>query len=86
MQEISVLIAGLNLRFDTAQRISLSIAQEDNSEPMTLSWYDKKKERFSPNIEECTPEGLPAWEAYAKNRGGRLKINLNQGEYIFIYT
>jgi len=53
-------------------------------DPMLLSWYERKSGRFSPNV-ACCGQDEPAWMIYAKNRGARVSVNVNQGEYVFLF-
>jgi hypothetical protein len=51
---------------------------------MLLSWFQGKTGESYPNM-ECGPGDKPAWITYAESRGGDLVIDINQGQYIFIY-
>lgn len=51
---------------------------------MLLAWYEQEGGRFSPCV-ECCGEDEPAWVVYAKSRGGQLQVEVNKGEYIFIF-
>ena len=55
--------------------------QED---PMLLSWYQGKTGESYPNL-ECGPGDKPAWIVFAESRGGDLTIDVNEGQYIFIF-
>ncbi len=86
MKEISITISGYRLDYAAARDITQVIAERDNPDTMLMAWFDSKLNRQSPPVVECSPEGLPGWEAYGKNHGGRLRISINDGEYVFIYT
>lgn len=40
--------------------------------------------RASPEVPEC--QRNPGWLAYAESHGGNVKVEINQGEYVFIYA
>ncbi len=70
--------------FAAARRLARAQAQTVASDPMLLAWYDRRRGRSSPQL-DCCREDLPAWLAYALNRGANLIINVNQEEYIFCF-
>ena len=86
MQKISLTTNGLNLDWDLARDLALTIASHGGEEVMLMSWYDKKRDKFSPSCCQCDIKEGPAWEIYGKNHGGRLRISINADEYVFIYT
>ena len=86
MKEISIDVKGTSLDFHAAQSIAKSIASEDNPDTTAMAWFDKKSDRHSPSTVECNSKGIPGWEEYGRNHGGRKKISINEDEYIFIYT
>ena len=86
MQDVKVTISGLDFDFEYAQGIARSIAAKKNPETDLMAWYDKKQERHSPSIVECNKAGIPGWEEYGRHHGGTLKVEINKGEYVFIYT
>lgn len=74
-----------DLDFEKARNAALERAKTYDSEPMLLAWFDMKKGRHSPEV-PCDKEGGdPGWVTYAKSRGGNLTVNINHGEYIFIF-
>jgi Domain of unknown function (DUF5619) len=74
-----------NLGFDRAKDAAISRVRKYDTDPMLLSWYDGKKGKESPS-ESCEgEEGEPGWVNYTKARGGNLTVNVNHGEYIFIF-
>jgi hypothetical protein len=54
------------------------------ADPMLLSWYQGKTGESYPNL-ECGPGDKPAWIVYAESRGGDLTIDINEGQYVFVY-
>jgi hypothetical protein len=70
---------------DVARKAALERVKKYDSDPMLLAWYERKSGRISPR-ESCEGEGgQPGWVNYAKNRGADLSVNVNHGEYIFIF-
>jgi hypothetical protein len=59
-------------------------ANETVADPMLLSWYQGKTGESYPNM-ECGPGDKPAWIVFAESRGGDLTIDINDGQYIFIF-
>ena len=72
------------LDFSTAKNIAKQKATEMENDPMLLSWYNGKTGESYPNL-ECGPGDKPAWITYAESRGGDLTIDINDGQYVFIY-
>ena len=70
--------------FATAYTTAKTKAREINKDAMLLSWYCKKTGEFSPKV-ECSYKEKPAWLIFAEARGANLTIDINDGEYIFIY-
>jgi len=77
-------IADRDLDFVEAHAIAKQKAKEFSADPMLLSWYQGKTGKYYPDI-ECGRSDKPAWVLYAESRGGDTAININNGEYIFIY-
>jgi hypothetical protein len=72
------------LEFAEAKDLARQKAQAHCTDPMLLSWFQGKTGKSYPNM-ECGPGDKPAWITYAESRGGDLVIDINQGQYIFIY-
>ena len=73
-----------NLEFTKAKDMAKRAAQEICDDPMLLSWYQGDTGESYPNI-ECGRGDQPAWIVYAESRGGDITIDINEGQYIFIY-
>ena len=58
--------------------------KDRQAEPMLLSWYQGKTGESYPNM-ECGPGDKPAWIVFAESRGGDLTIDVNEGQYVFIF-
>ncbi len=83
MAEIRVTVTGCELDFDMAQRLARALASRQGAEPMLLAWLDRRRGQVSPDIPEC--QRLPGWLAYAHGHGGDFKVNINEGEYVFVF-
>ena len=81
---VIIRVDGSNLSLKNARLIADQKAAEFASEPMLMGWYEKRSGRFSPNV-ECCSEEKPGWIVYAESRGGRITIDINDEEYVFIY-
>ena len=83
-KHIKIKIDNLDLYFAEAKDIAKQKAKETCADPMLLSWYQGKTGESYPNL-ECGPGDKPAWITYAESRGGDLTIDINDGQYVFIY-
>ena len=81
---IKIQIDNPNLNFEEAKDLAKQKAKETCDDPMLLSWYQGKTGESYPNL-ECGPGDKPTWIVYAKSRGGDLTIDINEGQYVFIY-
>jgi hypothetical protein len=72
------------LDFEAAKDLAKQKAREFGADPMLLSWYRGETGESYPNL-ECGPGDKPAWITYAETRGGDLTIDINRGQYVFIY-
>lgn len=74
-----------DLDFERAREAALRRVKKYDSDPMLVGWYDGKRGKQSPS-EGCEDEeSEPGWVRYAKAHGGNLTVNINDGEYVFIY-
>jgi len=75
---------GETLDFSSAKRLADELASSTISEPMVIAWYDGIKGEEHPQVKEC--QHKPGWLAYAEGHDGRLRIDVNENQYSFIYT
>ena len=54
------------------------------TEPMLIAWYDGQKGEEHPHVPEC--QHKPGWLAYAESHGGRIRVDVNDGEFSFIFA
>jgi len=73
-----------DLDFAEAKDLAKQKAKETCADPMLLSFYQGKTGESYPNL-ECGTGDKPAWIVYAESRGGDLTIDINEGQYVFIY-
>ncbi len=89
-QTISAGVQGVALDYAAAHRLAAVLAgqaalDEKIGEPMLVAWFDGKNRTGHPDVQECTGEA-PGWRAYAASHGGRIEVNINGGEFIFIFA
>ena len=70
--------------FQTARDLAFEVARQHGSDPMLLAWFDRKRQRYSPQV-ECCGEDKPSWLVYAESRGGDIVVDINDLEYVFIF-
>lgn len=81
---VCVTVADKDLDFVTAKELAKEKARTLSRDPMLLSWYSGKTGAYSPTFECGDPE-KPAWIVFAEARGGDLTIDVNDGEYLFLF-
>ena len=84
MENIKLQVDDSALDFSKARDLAKEKARESCNDPMLLSWRNGKTGEFYPRF-ECGSGGRPPWIVFAEARGGNLTIDINDGEYIFIY-
>ena len=83
-KHIELKIDNPDLNFAAAKDIAKQKAKAVCDDPMLLSWYQGKTGESYPNL-ECGPADKPTWIVFAESRGGNLTIDINEGQYVFIY-
>ena len=73
-----------NLSFVQAKDIAKAKAKEIAEDPMLLSWYNGRNGEYFPKV-ECGVRDKPVWIVFAESRGADIAVNINDGEYIFLY-
>lgn len=86
MKDIIVNISGDTLSQQQAQRIGQLIAEHDNPEAIVISRFNRLANACSPCCLKGEIGHKPGWEVYGENHGGRLKISINDGDYVFIFS
>ena len=74
---------------DYMQAMQLANKQAENEigEHMLLAWYDKDRDFESPqHASEChVNSAIPGYIDYALYHGATLKIDIEQGRFVFFY-
>ena len=81
---IKIRIDEPGLDFVTAKDVARQKARELADDPMLLSWYNGKTGEYFPKL-ECGTWDKPVWIIFAESRGADIAVNINDGEYIFLY-
>ena len=84
MQHITITLKQEEADFESARQRAREIAATDNPEAEIISWHNRDTKSQSPCCLRCDFDGVPGWEVFGKNHGGRLKIDVNEGQYVFI--
>ena len=84
VENIKMQIDDPSLDFSRAKDLAKEKARKRCKDPMLLSWKNGKTGEFYPRF-ECGNRGKPPWIVFSEARGGNLTIDINDGEYIFIY-
>lgn len=81
IKEIDVSVQGLSLDYNTAH----ALASKAAGVAMLVAWYGGKNNAGYPEVQECTGN-KPGWLAYAESHGANLAVNINSGEFIFVFV
>ena len=83
---IKVKVLNRSVSFEDASNVAKAIASVYSKTSMLVAWYDKKADRFFPQVACCDcGDGRPTWEIYADSRSATLKVDMNEGDFIFIF-
>lgn len=83
-ETIKLTVEGKEIDFSLARRLSEDLVSTIVTEPMLIAWFDGKKNEEHPEVPEC--QHKPGWIAYAQGHGGRIRVDVNETEYSFIYA
>jgi len=86
MQEIKIQISDSEISQETAQEMALLLAERQNPETMVIARRNRLLNSCSPCCLKGNLGEKPGWEVYGESHGGRLKITVNNGDYVFICT
>lgn len=84
-REIDVSVKGVALDYAAAHILAGALAEKAAGETMLVAWFDGKNNAGYPEVQECTGD-KPGWLAYAESHGGNLGVNINGGEFIFVFA
>jgi len=85
VKEIAVSIQGVALDYAAAHILASALAEKAAGETMLVAWFDGNNKVGYPEVQECTGD-KPGWLAYAESHGGNLEVNVNGGEFIFVFA
>ena len=81
---IKLRIEDPDLNFEKACDLSRIRAREIDKDAMMLAWFNRRNGEGFPDY-DCGAGDKPPWRVFADARGGNLTIDVNDGEFIFIY-
>lgn len=70
-----------------AMKLANGIADEKLKDYMLLSWYDRDRDFESPqHSSECHENSaVPGYVDYGLHHGARLKVDIENGRFVFFY-
>lgn len=72
------------LDFERAKDIAKQKMKEVSADSMLLAWCNHKTGDHYPTI-KCGSSDKPAWIIWAASRGGDYTVDINDGEWVFIF-
>lgn len=72
------------LDYPRARQLAEELAAGQLGDSLLVAWFDGQKNEEHPQVAEC--QHKPGWLAYAQGHGGRLRIDVNDGEFSFVYA
>lgn len=85
MHTVDITIQGVPLDYATARAVVQQLAEKAAGRTMLVAWFDAKNNSGHPEVQECTGN-KPGWLAYAESHGGNLGVNINGGEFVFVFA
>jgi hypothetical protein len=83
-EEVSLRVEKAGLDLESAKQLAKRKAREICAESMLLSWNNAETGEYYPRT-ECGLGGRPPWVVYAEARGADLIIDVNDGQYTFMF-
>ena len=84
VEYINIHLDDPNLDFEKAKELAKKTALGKTPMPMLLSWKNGIDGSFYPTL-ECGKSSQPAWIVFAKARGANLTVDINDGDYVFMF-
>ena len=84
MQQVGIVIGGTPLDVELANALAEQVARHLADDFLLLAWYDGQRKEEHPSIPEC--QHKPGWLAYAEGHGGNIRVQINAGEFDFIFA
>ena len=87
MKTIQVNSSESDWDFFTSKKLADAVAHAVLGESVCMSWYDRVEDRESPaHVSECHSDcDIPGYIDYAASRGAEVKIDVNDGAFVFCY-
>jgi len=86
MKDVRITLEGVSLDFETLRKMTEILAIRENEFATLVSWNDREKNVHSPQCLKCEIKGEPGWEVYGRNHEGRLRISINNDQFVLIYS
>lgn len=83
LHEIGLEVRGVELDFETAKVVAQDLARGYAENAILLAWSDRQLDRKSPEVPD---RQYKSGCLDRESRYGGLKININCGAYVFIFT
>ncbi|MDY6791151.1 MAG: AF1514 family protein [Thermodesulfobacteriota bacterium] len=83
-QIVNLRISESGLDFQSVKQRAKEKAREYCPDPMLLSWYHRTSGEFYPKL-QCDFGDKHAWRVFAESRGANLTVDVNDGEFIFLF-
>lgn len=84
-REIEVSVLGAALDYATTHALADVLSKKVAMDAMLVAWFDGKNDAGYPVVQECTGD-KSGWLAYAESHGGNLGVNINNGEFVFVFA
>ena len=81
---IRLTISNPDLDLASATDLAKRKAEDLTDDPMLLGWSCGITGEYYPTA-DCGSSDKPPWLVFAESRGADIAININDGEYIFMY-
>ncbi|MFW8601188.1 AF1514 family protein [Desulfobacterota bacterium M19] len=85
MRDINLKVEGKALDYRRAADLAEARAEREIPGAMLIAWNDRKRDLHSPSCLKCEINNKAGWEVYGHNHGGRLRISINDDDFVFIY-
>lgn len=83
-ENIRITAAECNVDFNQARRLAEEVIADMVRMPTLVAWFDGKKGVEHPVAQENQQE--TGWLAYAAGHNGRVRVDINEDEYSFIFS
>ncbi len=83
-ETVRLRVADRDLDFEKASDLARDRAREINKDAMMLAWFNRRSGRGFPDF-DCGTGDRPPWRVFAEARGANLTVDVNDGDFIFLY-